>query len=218
MDRKELKENARKSLVGKYFETFKMFLFIALISAVAGFVASLLDQALHTSWVIDSQKVLGQVVETKFELFNTIATILCTCAFAFGIESYFLKISRNEEVTYKESYAKTNMFAFYFGLSFVVGLFTALWSILFIIPGIIAAISYTFVYNIKLDNPELSVMECIAKSKELMNGHKMEYFILQLSFLGWAILGVFTLGILYLWLVPYMSVTMCNFYNKLANK
>ena len=60
--------------------------------------------------------------------------------------------------------------------------------------------------------------DTIKKSKELMKGHKWEFFLLNLSFIGWIILGVFTLGILYLWLIPYMSVTMCNFYNELVAK
>ena len=218
MDRKELKLNAKKSLVGKYFETFKMFLFLAIVIAILSCIASILDNALGTTWVIGTKEYFGQIVEEKCSLFQSIISIVCTCAIGFGLSSYFLKISRNEDVTFKESYAKLDMGLFYFCLSFVVGIFVFLWSILFIIPGIIAAISYSFVYNIKLDNPEMSVMECIAKSKEIMNGHKMDFFILELSFIGWIILVPFTLGLLTIWLVPYMNVTICNFYNKLVNK
>jgi len=61
----------------------------------------------------------------------------------------------------------------------------------------------------------MSTMEVITKSKEMMNGHKMDYFVLVLSFFGWAILGILTLGILYLWLTLYMNVTFANFYNSL---
>ena len=90
-----------------------------------------------------------------------------------------------------------------------------LWSLLFIIPGIIAAIRYSQAFLIKLDDPDLSATECIDKSKEMMNGHKMDYFLLILSFIVWFILGVFTCGILYLWLIPYYSTTICNFYNEI---
>ena len=51
-----------------------------------------------------------------------------------------------------------------------------------------------------------------------MNGHKMDYFILNLSFFGWAILGIFTFGLLYLWLIPYMQVTFANFYNEIKEQ
>jgi len=103
----------------------------------------------------------------------------------------------------------------YISIALLTGLFTLLWPLLFIIPGIIDSIGYTLVYMIKLDNPEMSTMEVITKSKEMMNGHKMDYFVLVLSFFGWAILGILTLGILYLWLTLYMNVTFANFYNSL---
>ena len=73
-------------------------------------------------------------------------------------------------------------------------------------------------YYIKLDNPELNEFEVIRRSKEMMNGHKMDYLILCLSFIGWEILGVFTFGILYVWLIPYMNVTIANFYNQLKQE
>ena len=66
-----------------------------------------------------------------------------------------------------------------------------------------------------LDNPDISPLEAIAASKQLMRGHKMEYFILELSFLGWAYLSVFTFGLLGIWLNPYMQVTFANYYNAL---
>ena len=129
--------------------------------------------------------------------------------------SYFLKVSRNEPVTYKELFSKTNLFWSYLGIALLTSLFIILWSFLFIIPGIIASISYSLIYYIKLDNPELSASEVISKSKEMMNGHKWDYFVLGLSFIGWSILGIFTFGVLYLWLFPYMQVTYANFYNSL---
>ena len=64
----------------------------------------------------------------------------------------------------------------------------------------------------------MSYIDCLKKSNELMKGHKWEYFVLNLSFIGWALLVPFTLGLLSFWLAPYMAVTECNFYNKIAKK
>ena len=61
----------------------------------------------------------------------------------------------------------------------------------------------------------MKALECFYESKRLMEGHKMEYFILQLSFIGWSVLTVFTLGILGFWLLPYMETTYAEFYDKL---
>lgn len=198
MNRIELKNRAKESLKGKYGEAIKLLLITFAISFATGFVVGFLN-----------------LDEDIAELISSIVSIAVSGLLGFGTVSFFLKISRNETVTYKELFSKINMCFSYLAISLLVGLFTALWSLLLIIPGIIAAINYSLVYFVKLDNPELGALEVLRKSKEMMNGHKWDFFVLILSFLGWAILGIFTLGILYLWLVPYMQVTYANFYNSL---
>lgn len=96
--------------------------------------------------------------------------------------------------------------------------FTFLWSLLFVIPGIIKSISYSQMFYLMADNPKLSAAEAQAKSMELMNGHKAEYFVLQLSFIGWTLLASLTFGILYIWLLPYMQTTYANYYRSLTKK
>ena len=108
------------------------------------------------------------------------------------IISFQLKISRDEEVTYQELFAKTNMFRKAIFLYIASGIFTFSWTLLFISPGIIASLNYSMIYFVALDNPELKTLEIISKSKEIMYGHRLEYVILNLSFLGWIILGLFT--------------------------
>lgn len=198
MNRIELKNRAKESLKGKYGEAIKLLLITFAISFATGFVIGFLN-----------------LDEDIAELISSIVSFAVAGLLGFGTVSFFLKISRNETVTYKELFSKINMCFSYLAISLLVGLFTALWSLLLIIPGIIAAINYSLVYFVKLDNPELGALEVLRKSKEMMNGHKWDFFVLILSFLGWAILGIFTLGILYLWLVPYMQVTYANFYNSL---
>ena len=198
MNRIELKNRSKESLKGKYGEAIKLLLITFAISFATGFVIGFLN-----------------LDEDIAELISSIVSLAVAGLLGFGTVSFFLKISRNETVTYKELFSKTNMCFSYLAISLLVGLFTALWSLLLIIPGIIAAINYSLVYFVKLDNPELGALEVLRKSKEMMNGHKWDFFVLILSFLGWAILGIFTLGILYLWLVPYMQVTYANFYNSL---
>lgn len=100
-------------------------------------------------------------------------------------------------------------------LNLLTGLFVMLWSFLLIIPGIIAALSYSQATFLMLDDPELSALDAIRQSKALMRGHKGEYFTLCLSFFGWLLLSGLTLGILGIWLEPYMTVTQANYYNSL---
>ena len=100
--------------------------------------------------------------------------------------------------------------------------FTFLWTLLFIIPGIIKSYAYSqayLIYKDHIDRPDLdkiSALDCITESKELMRGQKMRLFILDLSFLGWVLVGFLTLGIGFLWITPYTTATRTAFYNDLV--
>lgn len=94
----------------------------------------------------------------------------------------------------------------------LVFVYTFLWTLLFIIPGIIKGLSYALTPYILNDNPDLENNAVIELSMAMMNGHKWDLFCLQLSFIGWAILCSFTLGIGYLWLEPYMLTSYAEFY------
>ena len=95
---------------------------------------------------------------------------------------------------------------------FLVGFFTSLWSLLLIVPGIIKFYAYAMTPYILIDNPELSANQAINLSCKMMKGHKFDLFFLQLSFIGWGILSVFTGGIGLLWLMPYMMSAQAAFY------
>ena len=98
---------------------------------------------------------------------------------------------------------------------FLRALFTVLWSLLFIIPGIIKFFSYAMTDYILVDYPELSANKAIDLSRAMMRGRKFDLFYLYLSFIGWYILAIFTLGIGFLWLGPYMDASVAAFYNDL---
>lgn len=92
-------------------------------------------------------------------------------------------------------------------------LYIVLWSLLLVVPGIIKAISYSQTIYILKDNPELKFNGAIERSMAMMEGHKMEAFLLGISFIGWLLLGVLTLGIGMLWVTPYMSTAYAHFYD-----
>ncbi|WP_333603633.1 DUF975 family protein [Lactobacillus acetotolerans] len=98
--------------------------------------------------------------------------------------------------------------------------FTYLWTLLLIIPGFIKSYSYAMTPYIVSDmvasGKTVQATSGITASRKLMDGHKMELFVFNLSFLGWFILGLITLGIGFLWLVPYYQTSRANFYRALA--
>ena len=105
-----------------------------------------------------------------------------------------------------------------FLLYLLVNLYLFLWTLLFVIPGIIKSFSYAMTYFIINDHPEYSLNQAITESRRMMDGHKMEYFILCLSFIGWFILSCITLGIGFLWLIPYFYTTSAAFYEEIAEE
>lgn len=107
-----------------------------------------------------------------------------------------------------------------FGTAFcarlLMSLYILLWSLLLIIPGIMAAYSYAMTPYILAENPDMTAGEAIARSKELMAGNRWRLFCLQFSFIGWSILAALTLGIGNLWLTPYTHAAEAAFYRDLV--
>lgn len=101
-------------------------------------------------------------------------------------------------------------------LQLLRAIYTFLWSLLFVIPGIIKGYSYSMAAYILSEHPEMTPNEAITKSRELMDGNKWRLFCLQFSFIGWAFLcAFFTCGIGYLWLVPYEEAAIAAFYREI---
>ena len=108
-----------------------------------------------------------------------------------------IEVSKELVEPFKADYLKAiNVF----GLS---AIYIALWTLLLIIPGIIKSYSYRMAAYISMNNENLTAEECINLSMKLMNGNKMKLFLLDLSFIGWILLSIITLGIGFLWVAPY---------------
>ena len=99
----------------------------------------------------------------------------------------------------------------------LVYLYTLLWPLLFIVPGIIKGLAYSLTPFIVKDNPQLSPNQAINLSMKMMKGHKFDLFYLYLSFIGWILLAMLTLGIGLLWVIPYMQTSMAAFYLDVKN-
>lgn len=133
---------------------------------------------------------------------------------AYGVIIFFINLARDKEFGVSDLFKGYKEFGRVFVANLLIGLFILLWSLLFIIPGIIAAFSYSMTFYIMIDNPNMSVSEAIKVSKEMMKGHKGEHFVFCLSFIGWIILGLLTCGIGTLWVAPYMQTANVFFYEE----
>lgn len=135
----------------------------------------------------------------------------------FGLVLNSLQISRggDADVSLMFEGFKGDSFGKIWLTYFLVELYTFLWSLLFVIPGIVKAYSYIFAPYILADNPSLTPREAIKKSEQMTDGYKMDLFILTLSFYGWYLLVAITAGIAGIYVTPYYNTTLANAYNSL---
>lgn len=190
MTRAELKSLAKSQLKGNV----AMFFVCSLIVFVIAFVCGLIPVA------------------------GAILSILITPPLSIGLILVYLDASKGNAVRIDRMFDGFKYFWKSFLLTLLVGIFTMLWSLLLYIPGIIKAISYSMSFFILAENPEMTAREALNESKAIMHGHKMEYFVLELSFIPWALLVAVTFGIAGIWVVPYMELTLTNFYHSIKNK
>lgn len=149
--------------------------------------------------------------------YGPVISFIVSGPLALGLAGFFLALSRNKEANFTQMFDGFNRFGESLLALLRAALFIVLWSLLFVIPGIIAAISYSQMFYIMSDNKEIHGKEAIEKSKKMMYGYKWKYFCLHLRFLGWFILSILTLGIGFFWLFPYMQMSTAKFYEDLKS-
>lgn len=192
--RSEIRARARKALGGNIFAT------TWLLVLVAGVVV---------------EAIIGAVS------FTFVGPIILVGPLSYGLIKVILKAVREQDskVDFGDLFKGfTEDFVGNFLTGLLVYLFTILWSLLFVIPGIVKSYSYSMALYIKADHPEYDAKQCIDESRKMMHGHKMQLFLLQLSFIGWMIVGTLCLGIGTLWVSAYMQTATACFYEELKNQ
>ena len=146
---------------------------------------------------------------------GNVISLFVTGAFSFGYVVFFLTFMRGGQPRLGQMFDGFKIYGKTLGAHLLMSLFILLWTLLFIIPGMIAAYAYSQTFYIIADNPSIRVREAIKRSKEMMKGHKWRLFCMGLWFFLLSILCVFTLFIGFLWLVPYMQASYAKFYEDL---
>ena len=219
MESRYYREFAREKLSGHW----GMSIVVCFISLLLGG----LNSSITIRYDSNEQKILNHLMNSYdrlrpiieaflvFTLISAVVSFFVGCAVELGTKKYFLKQYDGKPHSIADLFSQF----FNYGGAFLLRLFTIvlvfLWSLLFIIPGIIKSYSYAMAPYIMAEHPELRPDECITQSKQLMNGHKLELFCLDLSFIGWDILCILTLGIGFLFLNPYKQAAKAAFYRNL---
>ena len=140
------------------------------------------------------------------------AGILIGGPMTVGLAYFSLRLAKDEEARIEQLFVGFNDFGRTLGAYLLVAVYTILWALLLIIPGLIKSMAYTQTFFILAEDAEISADDAIVKSMDMMDGYKWKYFFLAFHFIGWSILSVLTLGIGFLFLIPYMQVSTANFY------
>lgn len=226
--RRELKENAKVTMKANYWKAVLVSIILGiLLGSGAGSARSASSNSQD-----DLKEVLsGYSTETIGWIFAALAGIFAVVfivhfvlklfvwnTLEVGCQKFFLNCSGEDAKVKDIFYGFKNGYGRVIAVMFLRSVFIFLWSLLLIIPGIIKTYEYRMVPYILADNPELTTKEVYAKSKEMMRGQKWNAFVLDLSFLGWNILGVITFGIVTLFYVaPYENLTNAQLYYALKN-
>lgn len=193
MNRVEIKNFAKEKLSGNLGSIWKILIIALGISLASTCVFSILFNKMDADF-LDS--LLG----------------ILMMPLGISTTAFFISLIENTNFEAKDLFKYYHDFVKIIGVTVLMGLIVMLGYICFIIPGIILTLSYSLVPIILIKKPELGIVETLKYSREKMQGHKLDTFVLGLSFIGWAILGTLTFGILYIWLYPYMQLTFTKFY------
>ena len=159
----------------------------------------------------------GTVAESVGEILNILVSIFVFYPLAMSLVIMYLSfVQRGEELSIKGllNGFKSPYYSKSVVMYLLIAIYTFLWALLLIVPGIIKGLSYSLAPYILAENPELTAGEAINRSMEMMNGHKMRLFLLSLGYALLSLLSLLALGIPLLWLYPYYQVVIAKFYEE----
>lgn len=222
LDRISIKSEAkgivRNASVSAYLFTLLFLALSWLLTGLSDFVSlneELVYNIYYTTGVDLSFLILHRAFPALLVTFVSIVTALLGVLLGIGYSLYHLGIRRGEEMPYLTLFDGFSFAGKVILLYIVQYIFIFLWLLLFIVPGIIAAYRYRFAYYNLCEDPDMGVMEALNMSKAQTNGFKWQLFVLDLSFLGWQLLCALTLGILSIWVQPYVTQTNVGYFQQI---
>lgn len=212
LSRAELKQQAKEQLKGNVGSLLLIFLVYVGVAVAFMFALSFI---LSMVAINSSEAAAVVVVIAMF-----VAIFVVISPLAMGLYKVFLNVTYGDKPavgTLFEGF-KPPMFGKSIMLYLLMYIFICLWSMLLYIPGIIKSFSYSMSWYILAENPDMTAREAITESRLIMDGHKFELFVLYLSFIPWILLSYVTFGIALIWVLPYMQLTMTNFYHNIKRQ
>ena len=221
-ERKKYKSFARTQLSGRWGVPVIVTLFVTIILRIFGIpeIIQLYKTGYFTALIkLDWQGISVAAQDANPSLFSTLIQTIVDAILSVASINVYLKMSRSPEpVSFSDFIEGFNNWArAILAVSWQI-LWIFLWTLLFFIPGIIKAIAYSQMFYIIVEYKDVSITKAMRISMEITKGHKWDLFVMYLSFFGWDLLSLFTLGMLQFWLLPYKNMTYINAYHALIKE
>ena len=201
MDTAELKSRAKEQLKGKWA-----------IAVGTVLVANIILE------VDVGYKVASKLGIEGLSYSLDLIALLLGGVISVGLCRFLLDMAtKRREPRFDTLFSSFNIYLKTLGLNILITLAVLAGTLLFIVPGIIVSLMFSQAFYILSEDPSKSITQCINESVNLMSGHKWELFYLNLTFIGWWLLSLVTLGIAALWVAPYQKLTEANYYLYLNN-
>lgn len=217
MDERITKQRARERLAGNWGLSIGVAAVAVLLGGLIAGTSFLPNIQINEDYSRAFQ-LLGGEFRISFgasSLFG-LAAFIIGGVLQLGYARFLLKQHDGKPYEFNDLFSQFDRFGAGFAQAFLRGLYTFLWTLLLVVPGIIASYKYAMTPFIMAEHPEMTASEAINASKALMDGHKGELFVLDLSLIGWTLLCALTLNIGNLWLNPYRNAAYAAFYRELV--
>ncbi|MBQ7141358.1 MAG: DUF975 family protein [Bacilli bacterium] len=219
MNRREIKAKAKKIANEHLGDFWRGYALILILTYVLQFLVSKLSALSIFNKCLYSMNILGEqeCILSNGSIVNSIGSLIISLIVApltFGFIYYILKIVRKEKFDANDIFKFKKEFIVIALINLVVYVLTQIGSLLFIIPGIIISLNYSLVSFVYADKQK-GVKETLNDSKELIKGHRLDYLLFDLSFMGWIFLSLLTFGILLVWVLPYYQISHALYYENL---
>lgn len=199
MSRIEIKEFAKQKIKGNMWEILGACIVVAIISG-----------AFSTTTVLRD----GENVKTTFNIVSILGDML-VFILNIGVTAYMVNFVTDKSYEFGQVFSKFKNWKQILITYWHRMIMLVLYTLLLIIPGLIKGFAYALVPYILADDNEMTSTEILKLSEKMMDGHKMDLFVLSLSFIGWHFLAIFTFGLLELWIIPYQRTAITKFLNDI---
>jgi len=229
-----LKSGARKIIINNFPQVLIISLIYVVLTTVVSWFAVRLPGNLSIE-EINARLASGEIpslgiIYTNFRpagIFLALLMLILQPLLEVGFISYCLKLKRDQKTDFRDLFNGIILFFKVLAIFLITTFYILLWSLLLIIPGIIASYRYRQAYYILLDDPRKSALQCISESRIIMHGKKLDLFTIDISFFGWFVLDMlvffiiplpFTIPFISIWLSPYLCLTRAAFYEDSISK